>query len=296
MPFRFRRSVKLFPGIRINFSKSGTSTTIGGRGGTVNFSKRGVKRTVGIPGTGISYSSTTSSRRNSKRGGSGCCLIAIPLALFRFFGFVLELTIKMIVLMAKFIYATTIRIFNYLKEHPIARRNVLIGSGVMFACIVSYTLCVGTIDFINGFIPTATPTLTFTPTLTSTPTITLTPTITFTPTETLTPTLTSTPTPTFTSTPEPPARGFVLISISETARVGGVASTKIRTQPGTQCRLDFYLPSGRQSTVGGIGDEIADKDGYCSWFWEIKGNVNPGTGTIVITAGGETGTYYIKIQ
>jgi hypothetical protein len=87
-----------------------------------------------------------------------------------------------------------------------------------------------------------------------------------------------------------------LISLSESATVGGVARAQIRTQPGAQCRLDFYLPSGRQSTIDGIGDETADKDGYCSWFWEIKGNVNPGTGTIVIIAGGKTETYYIKIQ
>ena len=56
MGFRFRRSVRLLPGIRLNFSTRGVSTSVGRRGFTLNFGKRGIRTTVGIPGTGISYS------------------------------------------------------------------------------------------------------------------------------------------------------------------------------------------------------------------------------------------------
>lgn len=56
MAFRFRKSVKIAPGIRLNFSKSGVSTSIGRRGATVNISKRGTRVTAGLPGTGISAS------------------------------------------------------------------------------------------------------------------------------------------------------------------------------------------------------------------------------------------------
>ena len=56
MAFRFRKSVKIAPGIRLNFSKSGVSTSIGRRGATVNISKRGTRITAGLPGTGISAS------------------------------------------------------------------------------------------------------------------------------------------------------------------------------------------------------------------------------------------------
>lgn len=56
MGLRFRKSIKLFPGVRINLSKSGISTSIGKPGATVNLSERGVRGTVGIPGTGLSYS------------------------------------------------------------------------------------------------------------------------------------------------------------------------------------------------------------------------------------------------
>lgn len=55
MGFRFRRSVRLFPGVRLNFSASGVSTSIGIRGASVTVSPRGSHLNLGIPGTGISY-------------------------------------------------------------------------------------------------------------------------------------------------------------------------------------------------------------------------------------------------
>jgi len=57
MPIRFRRSFTLFPGVKVNVSKGGTSITVGKRGFHLNFSKRGVKETVGLPGSGISQTS-----------------------------------------------------------------------------------------------------------------------------------------------------------------------------------------------------------------------------------------------
>ena len=50
---RFRRRVKLFPGVTLNFSKTGISTTIGVPGASVNFNKHGIFLNTGIPGTGI---------------------------------------------------------------------------------------------------------------------------------------------------------------------------------------------------------------------------------------------------
>ncbi len=55
MGFRFYRRLKIAPGIYLNFSKSGISTSIGPRGAKVTVSKRGIRKTVGIPGTGIHY-------------------------------------------------------------------------------------------------------------------------------------------------------------------------------------------------------------------------------------------------
>lgn len=50
---RFRRRAKLFPGVYLNFSKSGISTTIGVRGASINFNKHGTFLNTGIPGTGL---------------------------------------------------------------------------------------------------------------------------------------------------------------------------------------------------------------------------------------------------
>jgi hypothetical protein len=55
MGFRFRRSVRLFPGVRLNFSRSGVSTSIGVRGASMTFGSRGAYANVGIPGSGLSY-------------------------------------------------------------------------------------------------------------------------------------------------------------------------------------------------------------------------------------------------
>lgn len=50
---RFRKSITLMKGVRINLSKSGASLTVGPRGASVNFSKNGTYLNTGIPGTGI---------------------------------------------------------------------------------------------------------------------------------------------------------------------------------------------------------------------------------------------------
>lgn len=55
MAFRFQRRVKVLPGVRLNFSKSGVSTTVGKRGLSVTNGKRGTHLNVGLPGTGLAY-------------------------------------------------------------------------------------------------------------------------------------------------------------------------------------------------------------------------------------------------
>lgn len=67
MPFRFRRSIQLAPGLRLNVSKSGLSASVGKRGAHVTLGHGRTRTTVGIPGSGLSYTTTT--RR--KRAGPG---------------------------------------------------------------------------------------------------------------------------------------------------------------------------------------------------------------------------------
>ncbi len=66
MGLRFRKSVKILPGVKLNFSKSGTSVTVGKRGMSTNFSSRGTRVIVNIPGTGLSYASYSKKPRTPK--------------------------------------------------------------------------------------------------------------------------------------------------------------------------------------------------------------------------------------
>ena len=61
MGFRFRRSVRLIPGIRLNLSTRGASISLGTPGATLNFSGRGARATFGAPGTGFSWSQSLTS-------------------------------------------------------------------------------------------------------------------------------------------------------------------------------------------------------------------------------------------
>jgi hypothetical protein len=56
MALRFRRSVKLLPGVRLNISKRGAGLSVGPRGAKLSVNSRGqVRKTVGLPGTGLSW-------------------------------------------------------------------------------------------------------------------------------------------------------------------------------------------------------------------------------------------------
>lgn len=50
---RFRKSIKLAPGLRMNLSGGGVSWSVGTRGASVSFGKRGTYLNTGIPGTGL---------------------------------------------------------------------------------------------------------------------------------------------------------------------------------------------------------------------------------------------------
>ncbi len=64
MGLRFRKSIKIAPGLKINISKSGISATIGGRGSSVNIGNKGTYLNLGIPGMGISYREKISGKTN----------------------------------------------------------------------------------------------------------------------------------------------------------------------------------------------------------------------------------------
>lgn len=67
MGFRFRKSVKIAPGIKLNFNKKSTSVSFGGKGATYTVNSTGKKTaSVGIPGTGLYYTESVGGKKKGK--------------------------------------------------------------------------------------------------------------------------------------------------------------------------------------------------------------------------------------
>jgi hypothetical protein len=77
MGFRFRKSISIAKGLRVNISKSGGSLSIGHRGDTINIGKRGVYSTLGLPGSGLSYRQKINGR--SSRGAGSILLVVFSI-------------------------------------------------------------------------------------------------------------------------------------------------------------------------------------------------------------------------
>jgi hypothetical protein len=65
MGLRFQKRIRLFKGLTLNFSKTGTSWTVGGRGASVNLRDGKATGNVGMPGTGLSYRSRLTDSANT---------------------------------------------------------------------------------------------------------------------------------------------------------------------------------------------------------------------------------------
>ena len=64
MGFRYRKSINLGGGFRINISKSGVGYSWGTKGYRITKTARGtVRRTASIPGTGISFAEETGKKK-----------------------------------------------------------------------------------------------------------------------------------------------------------------------------------------------------------------------------------------
>ena len=53
MTLRFRRSIKILPGVRVNLGLHGAGLSVGPRGLHVGINRHGVYSSAGIPGTGL---------------------------------------------------------------------------------------------------------------------------------------------------------------------------------------------------------------------------------------------------
>ena len=85
MGFRFKRSMKIAPGVRLNFGKKSSSISLGTRGARYTINSNGKRtKSVGSPGTGVSYTSTSGSNRGRRRNAppstnkkTGSCMMTL---------------------------------------------------------------------------------------------------------------------------------------------------------------------------------------------------------------------------
>ncbi|RUW19297.1 DUF4236 domain-containing protein [Mesorhizobium sp. M1E.F.Ca.ET.041.01.1.1] len=63
MAFRFRRTVKIAPGLKLNIGKKSASVRVGGRGFGLTSGTTGSRISAGLPGTGLSYSKKLGGRQ-----------------------------------------------------------------------------------------------------------------------------------------------------------------------------------------------------------------------------------------
>lgn len=69
MGIRFRKRIKILPGVHINLSRSGVSTSLGVRGASITKGHGQTRTNLGIPGSGISYNTATADARPSNDDG-----------------------------------------------------------------------------------------------------------------------------------------------------------------------------------------------------------------------------------
>ena len=81
MGFLFRKRINILPGLWLNLSKRGVSTSIGGKGLTVNLKDGKTRTTASIPGTGISYRTTSTSTPTTRSGIPGWIWVLIVVAI-----------------------------------------------------------------------------------------------------------------------------------------------------------------------------------------------------------------------
>lgn len=95
MAFRFRKRIKVAPGVHVNIGKNGMSTTFGGHGASITTGSNGTYVNTGIPGTSIynrqkigggssnSYSVSNSNEKYEGPGAiSGGCAVIVFVACF----------------------------------------------------------------------------------------------------------------------------------------------------------------------------------------------------------------------
>jgi hypothetical protein len=78
MGWRFRKSIRVCPGVRVNLGNAGfTSVSAGVRGSSVSVGKRGVRQTISLPGSGLSHSEVHPYKRAAQVEQSSAWVVGV---------------------------------------------------------------------------------------------------------------------------------------------------------------------------------------------------------------------------
>ena len=88
MAWNYRKRIKIAPGIHLNLSKGGVSTSIGPKGAKVTFGKNGTYLNKSIPGTGLYSREKLSGGNNTSN--SGCATVFLAILLLMGFAFAMN--------------------------------------------------------------------------------------------------------------------------------------------------------------------------------------------------------------
>ena len=81
MTLRFRRSVRILPGVRLNLGLHGAGVSVGPRGLHVGVNRRGMYASAGIPGTGLyAVHHVRRGEHRSVAGNAGGCVVGFLIA------------------------------------------------------------------------------------------------------------------------------------------------------------------------------------------------------------------------
>jgi hypothetical protein len=84
MGFRLQKRIRLFKGVTLNLSKSGTSWTLGRRGASVNIKDGNATGNVGIPGTGLSYRERLNGQTSGATGSIVLVIVLVAVVVWLF--------------------------------------------------------------------------------------------------------------------------------------------------------------------------------------------------------------------
>ncbi len=92
---------------------------------------------------------------------------------------------------------------------------------------------------------------------------------------------------------------FKILELTSPVLPDGIATVTIQTAPSAQCSLDYRTPDGTLSHAVGLGKQISNPQGICSWTWKLWiGAKTPPSelGRLTVTVDGEWQFFDIVIK